>query len=65
MNEPTIICQIPEDVRLFIYLVTLFLQASRGKSPKEMDAMFHRAYKLYVKYDVEGRKGEHNEETED
>ena len=45
---------IPEDVRSFIYLVTLHLQANREKTPTQMDAMFHRAYKLYCKYDVEG-----------
>ncbi len=46
---------LPEDVRSFIYTVTLFLQASRSKTPDQMDLMFHRAYRLYAKYDVEGR----------
>lgn len=59
---------IPEDIRSFIYTVTLFLQASRNKKPEQMDQMFHRAYHLYVKYDVEGRKSQDalkQEETND
>ena len=47
---------LPEDVRSFIYIVTLFLQASRSKTPEQSDRMFQRAYKLYDKYDVEGRR---------
>jgi hypothetical protein len=47
---------LPEDVRSFIYTVTLFLQANRYKTPKQMDAMFQTAYRLYEKYDVEGRR---------
>ena len=47
---------IPEDLRAFVYNVTLFLQASRSKTPEQMDNMFHKAYRLYVKYDVEGTR---------
>ena len=47
--------ELPEDVRSFIYTVTLFLQANRAKTPEQMDSMFHQAYKLYTRYDVEGR----------
>ncbi len=47
---------LPEDVSSFIYTVTLFLQASRSKTPEQMDAMFQTAYRLYEKYDVEGRR---------
>ena len=49
---------VPEDVRLFIYLITLHLQSSRSKTPEQHDGMFHRAYELYNRYDVEGRKKE-------
>jgi predicted nucleic acid-binding Zn-ribbon protein len=45
---------IPEDVRSFIYTVTLFLQSSRSKTPEQMDRMFQRSYKLYAHYGVEG-----------
>lgn len=44
---------IDEELRSFIYDVTLFLQNSRSNSPETSDRMFQRAYKLYVKYDVE------------
>lgn len=46
---------LPEDVRIFIQRVTLHLQASRSKTPEQNDAMFQDAYRLYSKYDVEGR----------
>ena len=47
---------LPEDVRSFIERVTLHLQSSRSKTPEQHDAMFQEAYRLYDKYDVEGRK---------
>ena len=47
---------LPEDVRSFIYRVTLHLQANRSKTPAQHDAMFHDAYRLYDRYDVEKRK---------
>jgi hypothetical protein len=46
---------LPEDVRSFIERVTLHLQANRSKTPEQHDAMFQTAYRLYGKYDVEGR----------
>jgi hypothetical protein len=47
---------LPDDVRAFIQTVTLHLQASRSKTPEQHDAMFRAAYRLYTKYDVEGRR---------
>jgi len=47
------------ELKKFIYDVTLLLQSHRSKTEVEMDRMFQRAYRLYVKYDVEGKdKGE-------
>ena len=46
--------KLPEDVRHFIYAITLDLQQHRSKTPKQLDMMFQDAYKLYAKYDVEG-----------
>lgn len=48
--------KLPEDVRSFIYLVTLHLQSHRSKTPEQHDAMFQNAYRLYEKYDVENRR---------
>lgn len=47
--------KVPEDVRSFIYRVTLHLQSFRSKTPEQIVAMFQEAYVLYGKYDVEGR----------
>lgn len=47
---------IPEDVRSFVYRVTLHLQSNRSKTPEQHDAMFQEAYRLYDRYDVEGRR---------
>src|SRR3990167_1844173 len=44
---------LPEDVRLFIHDVTLFIQSHRSKTEEQMDDMFQKAYVLYSKYDVE------------
>jgi len=44
---------IPDDIRLFIKDVTLFLQKNRSNSEKASDAMFQKAYRLYVEYNVE------------
>lgn len=49
---------IEEDLRLFIKDITLFLQTNNH--PKS-EPMFQRAYRLYVKYDVE-REGSYTEE---
>ncbi len=48
--------KINDDLRSFIYEVTLFLQKSRSSTPEQMDRMFQRAYKLYAKYDVENTR---------
>jgi hypothetical protein len=50
--------KLPEDVRSFIYLVTLHLQAHRSKTPEQHDDMFQKAYRLYDKYDVENRRAD-------
>lgn len=41
------------EMKRFVYIITLDLQKHREKTPEQLDAMFQRAYKLYVKYDVE------------
>lgn len=56
---------LPEDVRSFIYRVTLLLQANRSSTPKQMDAMFQDAYKLYVRYDVEGIRARDKKEEKE
>jgi hypothetical protein len=52
-SEPLL--ALPDDVRFFIREVTLHLQSNRSKTPEQHDAMFQAAYRLYAKYDVEGR----------
>jgi len=47
---------LPEDVRQFIMRATLHLQSNRAKKPEQHDVLFHEAYRLYCKYDVEQRK---------
>ena len=49
---------IPDDLRLFIYDITLFLQKHSNYNPEKIEPMFQRAYKLYVKYDVENNNGD-------
>lgn len=56
MSASTKPTELPEDVRLFIHDVTLHLKAARGKTEFQHDQMFHQAYRLYNKYDVERRK---------
>ena len=41
------------ELRLFIHDVTLFLQKIAHHNMNEIEPMFQRAYKLYVKYDVD------------
>ena len=53
-SEPLL--ALPDDVRMFIQTVTLHLQANRSKTPEQHDAMFQAAYRLYAKYDAEGRR---------
>jgi len=42
-----------KELKEFVRVITLSLQAHRSKTPKELDRMFQRAYQLYAKYDVE------------
>jgi len=42
-----------EELRLFVHDITLFLQNHGNYKPDKIEPMFQRAYKLYVKYDVE------------
>ena len=42
------------EMKSFVHIITLDLQRHREKSPEQLDAMFQSAYRLYVKYDVEG-----------
>jgi hypothetical protein len=44
-----------EELKRFVMVITLDLQKHRSKTPEQLDGMFHRAYRLYSKYDVEGR----------
>jgi len=47
--------EINEELRLFVKDITLFLQKHSNYNPKKIEPMFQRAYRLYVKYDVEKR----------
>ena len=51
---------INNELRLFIYDVTLFLQKTAHYNMQEIEPMFQRAYRLYVKYDVEGKNENSN-----
>ena len=44
---------INDELRLFIRDITLFLQKHSNYNAEKITPMFQRAYKLYVKYDVE------------
>ena len=44
---------INNELRLFIKDITLFLQQHKNYTAEKIEPMFQRAYKLYVKYDVE------------
>ena len=44
---------INKELRLFVKDVTLFLQRQSDYNHEKVEPMFQRAYKLYVKYDVE------------
>lgn len=46
---------LPEDVRSFIYRVTLHLQCP-PTSQKTRTGLFQDAYRLYAKYNVERRR---------
>jgi len=41
------------ELNKFIYDVTLFLQSHKSQTDPQFTAMFQRAYRLYVKHDVE------------
>jgi len=47
---------INDELRLFIKDVTLFLQKHSNCTPEKIGPMFQRAYKLYIKYDVENEQ---------
>lgn len=54
------------ELKEFVHDVTLELQRYQGKDIKERAKiydMFQRAYKLYVKYDVEGRNERQTKRT--
>jgi hypothetical protein len=42
-----------DELKLFIKDITLFLQKHSNYNAEKIEPMFQRAYKLYVKYDVE------------
>ncbi len=42
-----------DDLREFVRLITLQLQTHEGKTPAQWTELFHYAYRLYVKHDVE------------
>jgi hypothetical protein len=42
-----------DEIRIFIKHITLFLQDASNHTPEKVERMFQRAYRLYVKYDVE------------
>ena len=49
---------INDELILFIKDITLFLQKHCNYNPEKIEPMFQRAYKLYVKYNVEeGKNG--------
>lgn len=52
---------INDELRLFIKSVTLFLQKNSHHNPEEIEPMFQRAYRLYVKYDVENESAVAND----
>lgn len=45
--------RLPDDIKVFLRQITLDLQQHRSKTEDEIDRMFQRAYKLYVKYKVD------------
>jgi hypothetical protein len=50
-----------DELRGFVRVVTLHLQAHRSKTDLQHTAMFDRAYSLYCKHDVENRKALNNQ----
>ena len=53
MNENVEKIKLPDDVKEFIRYATLEIQSHRNRTDQQKDNLFHRAYQLYVKYDVE------------
>ena len=47
----------PEELKNFIYYITLQLQKHRTLTDEQKDDLFQRAYRFYVQYDVENRNG--------
>lgn len=48
-------CELPDDVRDFIRHVTTELQVHRNRTEEQKDRLFQMAYRLYAKYEVEGK----------
>jgi len=55
---------INEELRMFIYDITLFLQKHSNYNFAKIEPMFQRAYKLYVKYDVENPQQDNTADME-
>ncbi len=49
---------INDELKTFIKDITLFLQKHTNCNPEKMEPMFQRAYKLYVKYEVEKQESD-------
>jgi len=47
---------INDELKLFIRDITLFLQKHSHYDPEKIEPMFQRAYRLYVKYEVENEQ---------
>ena len=54
-----------DELRLFVHDITLFLQDHSNHNAEKIEPMFQRAYKLYVKYDVENEQAEKSERRND
>lgn len=52
------VLEINDELRFFIMDVTLHLQEIAHYDMKRIEPMFQRAYRLYVKYDVEKQSTE-------
>jgi len=55
---------INDELRWFVRDITLFLQKHSNYNPEKITPMFQRAYRLYVKYDVENAKAKQPPKTE-
>ena len=57
--------EINEELRLFVHDITLFLQKHSNYNAEKIVPMFQRAYRLYVKYDVENEQAEKSSRRND